>query len=616
VEEGEALMEAALKGSQQIGFTIISLTVSLIAVLIPLLFMGDVVGRLFREFAITLAVAILISAFVSLTLTPMMCARLLKPVPEASHGRVMRACGAALDGLVARYARALTVVLDHQRATLGVAFGTVALTVVLYLLVPKGFFPVQDTGAIQGISQATQSISFEAMATRQQALARLVLADPAVQSLTSIIGVDGSNTTVNSGRMLINLVPRAERDATADQVVQRLNARVQAVPGMSLFMQPVQDLSIDDTVSRGQFRFLVQSAKPDDLGQWVPRLAERLKALPALRDVASDLQDQGLQAYVEIDRDAAGRLGVTPAAIDNALYNAYGQRLISTIFTQASQYRVVLEAQPRFQRSPQSLNELYVPVSGGGAPVRLSSVARVVEKPATLAINHVGPFPSATLSFNLAPGVALGDAVKAVEAARDELGLPASVQTSFDGAALAFRASLSNTLYLILAAIVTMYIVLGVLYESTVHPVTILSTLPSAGVGALLALLLTGQDLGVIAVIGIVLLIGIVKKNAIMMIDFALEAEREQGLPPREAIYQACLLRFRPILMTTMAALLGALPLMLGTGVGSELRHPLGVTMVGGLIVSQVLTLFTTPVIYLAFDRVQRRVRSWRGAPA
>ncbi|WP_290872489.1 MdtB/MuxB family multidrug efflux RND transporter permease subunit [Aquabacterium sp.] len=616
VEEGEGLMEAALKGSQQIGFTIISLTVSLIAVLIPLLFMGDVVGRLFREFAITLAVAILISAFVSLTLTPMMCARLLKPVPEHQQGRFLLACGRGLDALVAWYARALTVVLRHQRATLGVALGTIALTVGLYLLVPKGFFPEQDTGAILGLTEAAQSSSFEAMAERQQAMARLVLADPAVASLSSTIGIDGQNTTLHSGRLMIQLKPHGERDASAGEVVRRLSARAEGLPGMRLFLQPVQDLSIDDTVSRGQFRFLVQSARPQDLSLWVPRLEARLKALPGLRDVASDLQNQGLKAQVLIDRDAAGRLGVTPAAIDNALYNAFGQRLISTIFTQSSQYRVVLEAQPRFQRSPDMLNELYVPVTGGGAPVRLSAVARVVEQPAQLSIQHVGPFPAATLSFNLAPGVALGDAVKAVEAARDELGLPASVQTSFDGAALAFRASLSNTLYLILAAIVTMYIVLGVLYESTIHPVTILSTLPSAGVGALAALLLTGQDLGVIAVIGIVLLIGIVKKNAIMMIDFALEAEREQGLPPREAIYQACLLRFRPILMTTMAALLGALPLMLGTGVGAELRHPLGVTMVGGLIVSQVLTLFTTPVIYLAFDRVQRRLQAWRGVTA
>ena len=613
VEEGESLMAAALKGSQQIAFTIISLTFSLIAVLIPLLFMGDVVGRLFREFAVTLAVAILISGVVSLTLTPMMSARLLQPPHAHRENAFFQVCGSVLDGLVARYDRALKVVLAHQATTLWVALGTVALTVGLYLLVPKGFFPAQDTGAIQGITLASQSTSFAAMAERHQALARVLLADPAVQSLSAHIGVDGQNPTLNSGRLQISLVPHAQRGESAHAVMQRLAERARAVPGVTLYLQPVQELGIEDTVSRGQFRLVVQSARPDDLSRWVPALVERLRTLPELRDVSSDLQEEGLQAFVEIDREAAGRLGVTVAAIDNVLYNAFGQRMVSTIFTQAAQYRVVLEAAPAFQVGPKALEDLYVPASAqGGAPVRLSSVARVVERPATLSIQHVGPFPAATLSFNLAPGVALGEAVAAVEAAQAELALPPSVQTRFDGAALAFRDSLSSTLWLVLAAVVTMYIVLGVLYESFIHPVTILSTLPSAAVGALLALLVGGQDLSLIAVIGIVLLIGIVKKNAIMMIDFALDAERTRGLAPRDAIYEACLLRFRPILMTTMAALLGALPMMLGTGVGAELRQPLGLTLVGRLIVSQVLTLFTTPVIYLGFVRLQTAWADWR----
>lgn len=617
VEEGESLMQAALKGSQQIAFTIISLTLSLIAVLIPLLFMGDVVGRLFREFAVTLAVAILISGGVSLTLTPMMSARLLQPHDAQRENAFFRFCGRVLDRLVVQYDAALKVVLARQGTTLLVALGTVALTVVLYWWVPKGFFPAQDTGALQGITLAGQSTSFAAMAERQQALARALLADPAVQSLSSHIGVDGQNPTLNSGRLHITLAPHAERGEPADVVMQRLAERARAVPGIDLFLQPVQELGIEDTLSRGQFRLVVQSARPEELSRWVPTLVERLRTLPELQDVSSDLQEEGLQAFVEIDREAAGRLGVTVAAIDNVLYSAFGQRMISTIFTQAAQYRVILEASPSFQIGPQALDDLYVPASAqGGAPVRLSSVARVVERPATLAIHHVGPFPAATLSFNLSPGVALGEAVAAVEAAQAELGLPASVQTRFDGAALAFRDSLSSTLWLVLAAIVTMYIVLGVLYESFIHPVTILSTLPSAAVGALLALLLSGRDLSLIAVIGIVLLIGIVKKNAIMMIDFALDAERTRGLTPRDAIYEACLLRFRPILMTTMAALLGALPMMLGTGVGAELRQPLGITLVGGLIVSQVLTLFTTPVIYLGFVRLQGAWQQRRKARA
>jgi multidrug efflux pump len=608
IEQGDTPLEAALKGSRQIGFTIISLTISLIAVLIPLLFMGDVVGRLFREFAITLAVAILISAVVSLTLTPMMCARLLRHVPEAEQNRFERASGRFFERVIARYAVMLDWVLARQTVTLLVAVGTLALTALLYVLVPKGFFPVQDTGVIQAISDAPQSISFAAMAERQQALARALLEDPAVASLTSFIGVDGQNATLNSGRMLINLKPKGERDVSAARLIDRLKQRAADVDGISLYLQPVQDLTIETRVSRTQYQFTLDSADPAELSAWVPRIVDRLRRLPQLADVASDVQDQGLQAYVDIDRETAGRLGITPAAVDNVLYNAFGQRLVSTIFTQANQYRVVLEVKPEYQRGPAALAGLYVPGSGG-RQVPLDTVARISERSAPLVINHLGQFPAATVSFNLAPGASLGEAVKAITAAERELGVPAGLTTNFQGATLAFQASLTNTLLLILAAIVTMYIVLGVLYESYIHPITILSTLPSAGIGALLALLLSGNDLGIIAIIGIILLIGIVKKNAIMMIDFALEAEREHGRTPHEAIREAALLRFRPILMTTMAALLGALPLMLGGGVGSELRHPLGVTMVGGLLVSQVLTLFTTPVVYLYFDRLALRVR-------
>ncbi len=607
IEEGDSPMQAALKGARQIGFTLISLTLSLIAVLIPLLFMADVVGRLFREFAITLAVAILISLVVSLTLTPMMCARLLKrePKPE-EQGRFYRASGAWIDWLIESYGRKLQWVLKHQFLTLMVAIGTLGLTVFLYMVVPKGFFPVQDTGVIQGISEAPQSVSFAAMSQRQQDLAKIILQDPAVESLSSYIGVDGDNATLNSGRLLINLKPHSERDLSAAQVIARIQPEVDKLLGIRLFMQPVQDLTIEDRVSRTQYQFSLSSPDAELLSLWSNRLVQALAQRPELTDVASDLQDKGLQVFMVIDRDAASRVGVSVSNITDALYDAFGQRQISTIYTQASQYRVVLQAQAGERIGPQALEQIHVKTTDGGQ-VRLSSLAHVEERQAQLAIAHIGQFPAVMMSFNLAPGVALGKAVDVIEQVQQEIGMPVGVQTRFQGAAEAFQASLSSTLLLILAAVVTMYIVLGVLYESYIHPITILSTLPSAAVGALLALILSGNDLGMIAIIGIILLIGIVKKNAIMMIDFALDAERHQGMAPEQAIYQAALLRFRPILMTTLAALFGAVPLMLATGSGAELRQPLGLVMVGGLLVSQVLTLFTTPVIYLYFDRLGRR---------
>jgi multidrug efflux pump len=617
IEAGDPPLQAALKGSEQIGFTIISLTISLIAVLIPLLFMPDVVGRLFREFAITLAVTILISAVVALTLVPMMCAKILRHRRPSEMSSLARCSQQWFDALIARYGRLLSWVLDHQPLTLLVAVVTLALTVFLYVAIPKGFFPVQDTGLIQGISEASPSISFAAMAQRQQALAAAVLKDPDVVSLSSFIGVDGTNPTLNTGRFLINLKPRDERRTSASDVIRRLMRETQDVAGISLYMQPVQDLTIDATVSRGQYQFVLEDANPSEFAVWIPKLLQRLQQIPQLEDVSSNFGENGLSAYVLIDRATASRFGITPATVDNALYDSFGQRIVSTIFTQSNQYRVILEADPELQQSLSSLGSIYLPsstVTNGQVP--LSAIAQVEEQTAPLQIDHLGQFPSTTVSFNLASGASLGEAVNAIKQAQREIGLPASMITVFQGAALAFQAALGNELMLIIAAIATMYIVLGVLYESFIHPITILSTLPSAGVGALLALMIDGSDLSVIAIIGIILLIGIVKKNAIMMVDFALDAERNEGKAPREAIYQACLLRFRPILMTTMAALFAALPLMLGTGTGSELRHPLGVTIVGGLIVSQLLTLFTTPVIYLGFDRLGGAVRRRFGGDA
>ncbi|WP_105632045.1 MdtB/MuxB family multidrug efflux RND transporter permease subunit [Cronobacter dublinensis] len=608
IEKGEKPLVAALKGAGEIGFTIISLTFSLIAVLIPLLFMGDIVGRLFREFAVTLAVAILISAVVSLTLTPMMCARMLSHASLRKQNRLSRASERVINRVIDRYGQLLKRVLNHPWLTLGVAVGTLALTVLLWLVIPKGFFPVQDNGIIQGTLQAPQSVSFASMAERQRAVADVILNDPAVESMTSFVGVDGTNPSLNSARLQINLKPLDERDDRVQTVIARLQAAAASVPGATLYLQPTQDLTIDTQVSRTQYQFTLQANSLEALSTWVPKLTERLKTLPQLADVSSDWQDKGLVAFVNVDRASASRLGISMNDVDNALYNAFGQRLISTIYTQANQYRVVLEHDTAATPGLNALDSIRLTSSDGGM-VPLSAIASVEQRFGPLTINHLDQFPSTTLSFNVPEGYSLGDAVEAITQAEADLAFPAEITTQFQGSTLAFQAALGSTVWLIVASVVAMYIVLGVLYESFIHPITILSTLPTAGVGALLALLIAGAELDVIAIIGIILLIGIVKKNAIMMIDFALAAEREQGMSPREAIYQACLLRFRPILMTTLAALLGALPLMLSTGVGAELRRPLGIGMVGGLLVSQVLTLFTTPVIYLLFDRLGHAVR-------
>ena len=610
IEAGEPPLQAALKGAEQIGFTIVSLTVSLIAVLIPLLFMGDVVGRLFREFAVTLAITIVISAIVSLTLVPTLSARWLKPHDKTKESRFGRKAQQVFENVVDRYDSALQWVLDRQGITLVVAAGTLLLTVLLYLVIPKGLFPTQDTGMIQGVMEASQSASYGRMGQLQTQLAGALLKDPAVQSISSFAGVDGSNTTLNDSRLLINLKPKGKRAAQAT-VLEHLRERASAVAGVSLYLMPVQDLTIDATAGKTQYQFSLQGADQATVDSWAAKIVAKLSTLNQLRNVAADVQNQGLTAFIDVNRDTASRLGITPETVDETLYDAFGQRIISTIFTQSSQYRVILEADPALMQNTQGLNNIYMQ-STAGKPIPLSAFATVRQQLGPLQVNHVSQFPAANISFDVAPGTALGAAVREIKRAEQQIGVPASLTTTFLGAANAFQASLNNEVWLILAAIVTVYIVLGVLYESYIHPITILSTLPSAGVGALLALMVAGQDLGVMGIIGIILLIGIVKKNAIMMIDFALDAEREEGKSPREAIHQAALLRFRPILMTTLAALFGALPLMLGWGMGSELRHPLGISIVGGLILSQLLTLFTTPVIYLQFDKLAARISGGR----
>jgi multidrug efflux pump len=667
IEQGDTPLQAALKGSEQIGFTIVSLTISLIAVLIPLLFMGDIVGRLFREFAITLAVTILVSAVVSLTLTPMMCSRLLRHKPEAQQGRLYQASERAFQRVIDFYGRTLRWVLRHQTGTLFVAGATLVLTIVLYIIVPKGFFPIQDTGIIQGISQAPQTISFQAMSAKQQELTRVILQDPAVESLSSFIGIDGTNQTLNSGRILINLKPLDVRKINASEVIARLQPELEKIDGITLDMQPVQDLTVEDRVSRAQFQYTLEDADSNELNTWTNKFVEKLKTLPELRDVSTDQQDAGLAESLVIDRQTASRMGISAQLIDETLYDAFGQRQVSTLYTQLNQYHVVLETLPDFQKSPAKLQDIYVrsllaspstssasgssastanqtitattagaPAAGttgpggstpvastgsanpaattavNGAAVPLSTFSHFETRNAPLAVTHQGQFPAVTISFNLAPNGSLGEATAAIEQARREMGMPLSIQSAFQGTAASFQASLSNEPLLILAALVTVYIVLGVLYESYIHPITILSTLPSAGVGAIFALLISKAELSVVALIGIILLIGIVKKNGIMMVDFALQAQREEGKSTVDAIFQACLLRFRPIMMTTMAALLAGLPLALGTGIGAELRRPLGISMVGGLILSQILTLYTTPVIYIFFDRLAHRFSEFR----